>query len=71
MPTDTLLNTTQNKPEGIYNTNKLTGKFILIVKTNMEYTIQVQAQGYATYTRKINASALNQIDKIKLQRTGQ
>jgi hypothetical protein len=57
-----------NKMIGTYNTNKLTGKFIMIIKPDKEYIMQVESQGYVSFVGKINPSAEHEIDKIKLQK---
>jgi tetratricopeptide (TPR) repeat protein len=57
-----------NKMIGTYNTNKLTGKFIMIIKPGKEYIMQVESEGYVSFIGKITPSALGEINKIKLER---
>src|ERR1035437_844589 len=57
-----------NKVKGIYNTNQLTGRFIMIVSKNKEYLMKVESGGYEPFTGKINSSVSEEIHKIKLHR---
>ncbi|MBI2967252.1 MAG: PD40 domain-containing protein [Bacteroidetes bacterium] len=64
--TITLFDAVTNKVEGIYNTNKLTGKFIMIVSQNNKYTMKVESEGYVSYTGKINQPVDEEVHEIKL-----
>ncbi|MBI4947028.1 MAG: PD40 domain-containing protein [Bacteroidetes bacterium] len=66
--TITFLNSTTNKVEAIYNTNKLTGKFLMIIAENKKYIMKIEAEGYVTYTGKLNALSSEEINMIKLQK---
>jgi tetratricopeptide (TPR) repeat protein len=49
----TLFNSKTNKVEGIYNTNQLTGKFIMIISPNKEYNIRIESKGYVSYSKDL------------------
>jgi hypothetical protein len=64
----TLFDSNLNKLIGSYTTNKLTGKFIMIVKPGKEYIIKAEAEGYVSCVEKINPSAAEESKTIRLQR---
>lgn len=63
----TLFDSKTNKVEGIYNTNQLTGKFIMIISADKEYNIRIEAQGHLPYSRD-NLQCLSEenIETIKM-----
>lgn len=65
----TLFNNGTKILHGIYNTNPLTGKFIMIVTQGKEYDMHVESRGYDPYDCKVNQLFLNDVNKIKLQKT--
>ena len=68
MPKLSLFDFKTNKLIGTYNTNKLTGKFIMIIKPGQEYIMKIESEGYISSVRKINPSSSEEISKIKLQK---
>lgn len=54
---------------GIYNNNKLTGKFLMIVSPGKDYTMQVEAEGYQPFTGTVRAEIKQQLHTIKLQKS--
>ena len=58
-----------NTLHGIYTTNRLTGKFILVVTPYTEYTAYIEAEGYILYTEKFSATTgKTEVKKIKLSK---
>src|ERR1035437_2224024 len=61
----TLFDAATNKVEGIYNTNQLTGRFIMITSPGKEYTMQVESEGFISFADKITTLG-EESHKIKL-----
>ena len=66
----TLIDGKTRNVQGIYKTNDKTGKFIMVISPEKDYTMVVEAEGYHTYSKQVsfNAESLfaNQISEINL-----
>lgn len=60
----TLFNNKNNKLEGVYKSDRNTGKFIMIVKPGEQYKLFVEAKGYYNYTEQIDLSKSLGIDDV-------
>lgn len=57
-----------NTLQGIYNTNELTGKFVLVIAPNTDYTMYVNAKGCVLYSEKLYATDKEEVKKIILHK---
>jgi hypothetical protein len=64
----TLFDSKMNKLVGVYNTNKLTGKFIMIINPDREYFMKVESEECESYVGTVWFSAPGAAKKIKLKR---
>lgn len=55
----TLIDSQTRNIQGIYKTNEQTGKFIMVVTPELEYTMIVEAEGYHTYSKQVSFSGEN------------
>jgi len=68
--TITLLDPANNKQQGSYNTNPLTGKFLLVAQSGKKYIMLVQSPGYQDLTKEISVTKNDEeaIEVIKLDK---
>ena len=52
---------------GIYNSNSVTGRYLIIVHPNKKYNLMVKATGYATYTEDIYITDRENFEVIQKQ----
>lgn len=60
----TLFNNKNNKLEGVYKSDRNTGKFVMIVKPGEQYKLFVEAKGYYNYTQQIDLRKSLGIDDV-------
>jgi len=51
--TITLKDISNDQVQGIYKTNPLTGKYLLVVSPDKTYTMQIHSEGYKDFTREL------------------
>lgn len=65
-----LINPKTGKTDGIYSTNQLTGKFIMIVAPGIEYVMTIEAEGFNSFTGTARAELKQELHTIKLTNVG-
>ena len=62
----TLTDTKTDDMEGVYTTNALTGKFIMILSPGKEYTMEIESEGYNLMNDKVHAEVEQKAHLLKL-----
>lgn len=66
----TLMEESVPEVKGVYKTNALTGKYILIVDPSLQYKILIEAEGYKSHTQSINSSDNKIVTQLEKNTTG-